>query len=41
MKFSELSLNEEVKNMRRGAISGPKSMSGKDKVIIHMLYLLT
>lgn len=41
MKFSEMSLNEEVKNMRKGAISGSKSLSGKEKVIIHMLYLLT
>lgn len=38
LKFSELSLNEEVKNMRAG---GSKLLSGKDKLMIHMLYLLT
>ena len=38
LKFSELSLNEEVKNMRVG---GSKLLSWRDKLIIHMLYLLT
>lgn len=41
LKFSELSLNEEVKSMRRGQIAGSKTLSGKEKVVIHMLYLLT
>jgi hypothetical protein len=38
LKFSELSLNEEVKNMR---VDGSKLLSWRDKLIIHMLYLLT
>lgn len=35
-----MTLNEEVKNMRKGAASG-KVLNGKDKLVIHMLYLLT
>jgi hypothetical protein len=38
LKFNELSLNEEIKNMRKG---GSKLLSGKDRLINHMLYLLT
>lgn len=38
LKFNELTLNEEVKNMRKNT---GKVISGKDKLVIHMLYLLT
>ena len=40
LKFDELTLNEEVRNMRRSGGQG-KQLSGKDKLVIHMLYLLT
>jgi hypothetical protein len=40
LKFDELTLNEEVKSMRKHTASG-KQIRGQDKLIIHMLYLLT